>query len=195
MCASVLRVVLTLSATVCLITGLIVIASAGLPLRAAYTGYVAPDARIVAPEIGAYAPPFELADTEGQPVRLDDLHGSPVVINFWATWCEPCRVEMPVLQRLFEQHQQDGLRILAINLGEPAVVVRAWMGDMDLSFDAALDARGEVSGLYRLRGQPSTYVVSPEGIITHIFYGPVSAETLENALAPLLANQRQTRNG
>lgn len=188
--ASGLRAVLALGAAVCFVTGLIVIASAGLPLRAAYTGYVAPDARIVAPEIGAYAPPFALSDTDGQPVRLDDRRGSPVIVNFWATWCEPCRLEMPALQHLFEQHQQDGLRILAINLGEPASVVRAWMRDMGLTFDVALDAHGEVSRIYRLRGQPSTYVVSPQGIITHIFYGPVSAETLENALAPLLENPR-----
>jgi peroxiredoxin len=79
------------------------------------------------------------------------------------------------------------LRIVAVNLGESPEVVQTWVVSFGLTFDVVLDSRQEIAALYYLRGQPSTYVVSPSGIITHIFYGPVNFNTLRNAISPYLA--------
>lgn len=136
----------------------------------------------IAPEINAIAPPFERSDINGQIISLSDLHGAPVIINFWATWCEPCRVEMPILQTLYEARKAEGLRILAVNLGESENIIRDWQTAMGLTYDMLVDERQSAAALYRLRGQPSTYVVSPNGIITHIFYGPASESALTTAL-------------
>ena len=154
----------------------------GLPQRAAFTGQIIPGQRPIAPELNALAPDFERPDVNGNPIRLSDLRGAPVVVNFWATWCGPCIVEMPILQSIFEARQDTGLRILAVNLGESASVVRAWGEAQGLTYDLLLDEQQQVAALYYLRGQPSTYVISREGVITAIFFGPISESGLLAAL-------------
>lgn len=161
---------------------MIVALNVGLPTRAAYTGQVIPGQIPVAPEINAVAPPFELLNMDGERVRLTDLRGNPVIINFWATWCEPCLVEMPILQSLYEKSRANGLRVLAVNMGEPPDLLQEWRSDLGITYDILIDERQTVAALYVLRGQPSTYVVSPNGIITHIFYGPASEDALRAAL-------------
>jgi peroxiredoxin len=174
-----------IGAGICLAFALALLATAGLPERAAYSGQIT-DAGVFAPEIAALAPPFSAASTKGERVNLLALRGAPVIINFWATWCEPCAVEMPELQALYEARQSEGLRVLAINLGEPAATIEAWSQSYDLTFDLLLDPQGEIAASYRLRGQPSTYVVAPDGTVTAIFYGPTNVAQLDAALAPLL---------
>jgi len=180
------RAILLLSAAAMVITALGLVIQAGLPERATYSGRILPGELPVAPELNALAPSFRLPTLDGT-VNLLELRGKPVVINFWATWCEPCQVEMSDLQAVYESYREDGLRVLAINLGEPVEAVRGWAQTMNLTFDLALDKEQSVAALYRLRGQPSTYVVSPQGIITHIFYGPTTVEALENALTPYIS--------
>ncbi len=175
-----------LAAAACLTSAVILTVAAGLPDRASYTGIIQPDGVIIAPEIGAAAPPFQTTTAAGTSFDLTDLRGAPVIINFWATWCEPCRVEMPALQAVYRRHQDDGLRVLAVNLREPPEMVLAWGANLGLTFDLLLDRYGQIAASYHLRGQPSTYVLSPSGTITHIFYGPTDETTLEAALAPLL---------
>lgn len=89
---------------------------------------------------------------------------------------------MPILQNLYEARKDEGLRILAINLGESADKIRDWQTTMGLTYDMLVDERQSVAALYHLRGQPSTYVVSPNGIIANIFYGPTSESMLTAAL-------------
>lgn len=165
---------------------LAVLAAAGLPLRADYSGAAPPGQAQTAPEINACAPQFDLPRADGTRLRLADAAGAPVIINFWATWCAPCRAEMPALQRFYEAHQGAGLRVLAINTGESAAAVRAWRAEFGLTFDLLLDERQQTAASYRLRGQPSTYIVAPDGRIAHIFYGPVFENDLAAALAPYL---------
>lgn len=167
---------------VALISGAIaLVVLAGLPDRAARSG------NSVAPEIGALAPLFASTTITGERIDLADLHGKPVIINFWATWCQPCLVEMPELEMLYQQHHQGGLHILAINLGEAPEVIEEWDRAMGLSFDLVLDEDGHIAALYRLRGQPSTYLITPEGTIDDIFYGPTTQDPLRAALAPYLS--------
>jgi peroxiredoxin len=176
------RALLLLGALVAFVAALVLLITAGLPNRAEFTGQLILGQLPVAPEINAIAPPFEQLDDNDQIIRLSDLRGAPVIINFWATWCEPCRVEMPILETLYQARKADGLRVLAVNLGESPEIIRDWRATMGLTYDMLVDERQSVAALYHLRGQPSTYVVSPNGIITHIFYGPASESALTAAL-------------
>jgi peroxiredoxin len=163
----------------------VILIQAGLPDRARFASAVIEGGRVVAPEIGALAPPFELTTLTGR-LTLSDLRGSLLILNFWATWCEPCVVEMPYLQGFYDQFQERGLRLVAVNLGEKRAVVEDWVQQNDLHMDIALDPDGAVATAYRLRGQPSTFVIAPTGEITSIFYGPVASGQLEAAVAPFL---------
>jgi peroxiredoxin len=181
------RSALLIGAVACWVTAFLIVVQTGLPERADYTGYLEAGQR-VAPELNAIAPPFTLPALAGDNVRLADLRGRVVIINFWATWCEPCEFEIPELQAVYQRYKARGLRLLAVNLGESRPAVQQWVDTLGLTFDVLLDERQQVAAQYQLRGQPSTYIISPEGMITQIIYGPVSRETLEAAIAPFLTN-------
>jgi peroxiredoxin len=183
--ANLYRIGLLIGAAFAFAAALVLIMLTGLPERADFTGQAIPGQLPIAPEINAIAPNFERSTPNGEVLRLSDFRGAPVIINFWATWCEPCRVEMPILQALYDARKSDGLRILAVNLGESANVIRDWQTRMGLTYDMLVDEQQSVAALYHLRGQPSTYIVSPNGIITHIFYGPASESVLVAALGTL----------
>lgn len=178
------RVTLLSVAVACTSAALILLAQIGLPARAEYTGYVTSNGERFAPEINAYAPPFELQELDGMLLSIQSLRGFPVLINFWATWCEPCKIEMPSLQAIYNTYKDRGLKIVAVNLGDPPEAARKWVKQMQLEFDVVMDSTGAVSSLYQLRGQPSTYVVSPGGTIAQIFFGPTTEAVLDAALAP-----------
>lgn len=177
------RASLLLAASLCFVIAFALVIQSGLPQRASYSGVIT-DENTFAPEIDALAPPFTATNIDGETVNLLELRGSPVVINFWATWCGPCAAEMPELQAFYEAHRQDGLRLLGVNLGESPEQILSWVEQYGLTFDLLLDPQGEIANLYRLRGQPSTYVISPDGIITTIFYGPTTFSQLEMSLPP-----------
>lgn len=181
------RLILGALATLSLLAAVIVVIAAGLPERADFTGVaVAPGTPAIAPELNAFAPPITGTTFDGQPFDLTDLRGDPVVINFWATWCAPCRAEIPELQTLYATYAADGLHIVGVNLGEDDAAIQSWVDGFGMGFTIVPDRERRVETRYRLRGQPSSYVVAPSGIITHIFFGPVDAATLENAIAPYL---------
>jgi peroxiredoxin len=181
------RTALRLGAVASLTTALLLVVYAGLPERAAYTGLLFPGERPIAPELNAIAPPFERPLLGGDTITLLELRGNPVIINLWATWCGPCRLEMPVLQAIYDEYQTQGLHVLAVNLGEPEDVVRDWVEEMDLTFDIVLDAQREIETLYQLRGAPSTYIVAPSGVISQIFYGPTAESQLRDAVEPYIS--------
>lgn len=177
------RALLLLAALFCFVTALALVIQSGLPQRASYSGVIT-GGDTFAPEIGALAPPFIATNIDGEVVDLLELRGSPVIVNFWATWCGPCAAEMPDLQAFYEARQQDGLRLLGVNLGEGTEPILEWVEQYGLTFDLLLDLDGEIAALYRLRGQPSTYIISPDGIITNVFYGPITFQQLEMSLPP-----------
>ena len=182
------RGLLMLLAAGCLSAAAFIVAQAGLPERAAFTGSIFAAGTGYAPEIAAPAPLFTARTLDGGVFRLAALRGSPVVLNFWATWCGPCRFELPELQALYAALQPRGLRIVAVNLGERPEAARAWVEALDLTFDIVLDEQRATAARYHLRGQPSTFIISPDGVITAIFYGPASADALRAALAAHLTD-------
>lgn len=177
------RAFLWAGAVACCAAALALVFAAGLPERATYSGQILSNGQVVAPEIGAIAPPWNAPTLDGF-VDLNGLRDTPLVINFWATWCVPCRVEMPELEALHAAHP--AVRVLAVNLGESRNLIVDWVTQFGLTFDIVLDANQSIASLYRLRGQPSTYVVSPGGVITSIFYGPTTRQALEAELEPFL---------
>lgn len=105
------------------------------------------------------APAFELRDLAGRVVRLDDFRGRVVVLNFWATWCEPCREEMPAMMRLARDLGDRGLTVVAVNVKEGRAAVEGFVRELGLTVPVLLDSSGEVGDRYRLQALPTTYFI------------------------------------
>ncbi|MFZ0546964.1 MAG: TlpA disulfide reductase family protein, partial [Candidatus Promineifilaceae bacterium] len=140
-------------------------------------------------DVGDKALNFTLADLDGTPVSLNDFRGQPVIINFWASWCAPCRIEMPELQKAYETYQDDGLVILALNEDEPVDVARDYfVGEMGLTFTALLDDNSAIAtALGNFGTLPTTFFVDPEGTITVIHRGPMTFGQIEDYLAETIS--------
>ena len=125
-------------------------------------------AQVLSPvEQQVMAPDFELADTEGRMHRLSDYRGKTVIINFWTTWCPPCREEIPSMNRAWNALQQEDVVILAINMGEDEDTIFIFTADYPADFPLLLDREGEVIARWPVKGLPTTYVVAPDGRIAY----------------------------
>jgi peroxiredoxin len=113
------------------------------------------------------APNFVLADIDGNRYRLSDYRGQVVIINFWATWCPPCRAEMPSMQRAWEQLEKEGILMLGINVGEDEDTIFQFTANYPVEFPLLMDLDSRVINQWPVRGLPTTFVVSPEGKITY----------------------------
>jgi peroxiredoxin len=120
---------------------------------------------------GGATPALELADIEGSVHRLADYRGKAVLVNFWATWCEPCREEMPSIERLRAAMQGKPFVVLAVNVGESARVARDFAASMNLGFPLLLDRDTRASKLWGARILPASFVVGPDGRIRYSFLG------------------------
>lgn len=139
-------------------------------------------------EVGAAAPNFSTTDLDGNPVVLNELQGQPIILNFWATWCAPCRIEMPELEATYQEYQDDGLVIVAVNRQETVDEIRPYFYDeMELSFTPVLDENGLVANLYSVLVMPTTYFINPEGDITAIHRGPLTQSQIQEYLALTLS--------
>lgn len=128
-----------------------------------------------APRPGFAAPDFELPTLDGGTVRLSDLRGHPVVINFWATWCPPCRAEMPAIIREYKRYKDRGLVVLAVNQAEDPAKVAAFRDQFGMPFPILLDKRMKVSAQYEIRFLPTTFFVAADGTITDMVTGGMNA--------------------
>jgi peroxiredoxin len=135
-----------------------------------------------APEVGSPAPDFQLDTLSGDAVRLSEFRGKPVLLNFWATWCGPCRLEMPAIESRFEEHKSD-LVVMGINFDEPASDVQTYVKELGLTFTILLDPGGEVQKLYRIRGYPSTYIVDAGGVVRIQHIGVMTQDQLDGYLS------------
>lgn len=108
---------------------------------------------------------FTLKDIQGRPVSLKDFRGKVVFLNFWATWCPPCRLEMPTMEKLHKEFGSQGLVILAVNYREGPEEIKAFSKQHALTFTALLDLKGDVFGLYQAWSLPTTYLINRSGAI------------------------------
>lgn len=136
--------------------------------------------------VGAQAPDFVLWDLQGNEVSLNRLRGHPVVLNFWATWCPPCREEMPELAAAYEAYKDRGVLFVGINFLEDADRVKPYVEWMEIPFPVALDVTGEVVTRYQVRALPSTFFLDQEGTIVRRHTGPLTRALLDQYLAELL---------
>jgi peroxiredoxin len=113
------------------------------------------------------APDFSLVDMDGEVYRLSDLRGRVVIVNFWATWCPPCREEMPSMQRAWEQLEAEGIVMLGINVGEDEDTIFEFTANYPVDFPLLLDRDSKIIGQWPVRGLPTTYVVDPDGRLVY----------------------------
>jgi len=122
-------------------------------------------------QIGKLAPDFALLDLSGQPVSLSSLTGKPVLVNFWAIWCPPCRYEMPFIQEIHDERSESGLAVLAINVGESRSTVSEFIQENNYFFPVLLDTDQRVALEYGIRTFPTTIFIDKDGIIQNIKIG------------------------
>jgi len=126
---------------------------------------VQPTLPTIAAPFSAYN--FNVKDIDGTQYRLSDYRGKVVVLNFWATWCPPCREEMPSMNRAHKKLSNDDVVILAINVGENEDTIFEFTGNYPVDFPLLMDQGGDVIKRYPVMGLPTTYIISPEGMVTH----------------------------
>ncbi|MBI4214001.1 MAG: redoxin domain-containing protein [Chloroflexi bacterium] len=132
--------------------------------------------------IGRLAPAFELRSPDGTPVRLAEYRGKTVLLNFWASWCVPCREEMPELEAVYRSQQARDLVVIGINSGEPASVALAFARDLGITFPIALDQDGLLTVSYQVLGLPVTYLVDRDGVLRDRFGGSMTRSEMETRL-------------
>ncbi len=144
---------------------------------------------IPSPREGFLAPDFTLESLSGDQISLSDMRGKVVVLNLWASWCPPCRAEMPALQRVYQENQERGLEVLAVNMTaqDSLADVEAFVQEFNLTFPVLLDTGGEVGNAYLMRALPTTFFIDREGVIQRVIVGgPMSEITLQSTVEQLL---------
>ncbi len=151
------------------------------------TGGRSPAQSVTVARQGSPLGDFALQDLEGNTVKLSDYAGHPVLINSWATWCPPCRAEMPDLQAYYQAHQDEGFIILALNAGEAKGTAANFAAGMGLSFPVLLDPGTNVLNAMGIRNFPTSILVGRDGIVKTVHIGLFTPEALEQEITPYLA--------
>ncbi|MGM0776508.1 TlpA disulfide reductase family protein [Cytobacillus firmus] len=139
-------------------------------------------------EKGSLAPDFELTDMEGNPVKLSDFRGKAVLLNFWASWCPPCRAEMPHMEKLYKKYKDKKFDILAVNLtnteknnGDAEKFVK----ELGLTFKIPMDVKGTVGADYNIMAYPTSYFIDSDGVIREKVLGALNEEYMEKEIKKL----------
>lgn len=145
----------------------------------------ASSARVRAARVGAAISDFALTDIHGVTHHVSDYRGQVLIINGWATWCPPCRAEMPDLHAFYLAHKAEGLQLLAVNSGEDTATVQSFISAQQFTFPALLDPDRVLDRL-GVSGLPTTIVVGRDGVVKYIHTGMITPEILQAKVAPLL---------
>jgi len=132
---------------------------------------LAPTVAAPAAAIPGPAPGFSLPARAGGEVALDGLKGQVVLVNFWATWCGPCRREMPLLEQIYQRYKGLGFTLLAVNVEEDSAGAEHWLKDTPVSFPVLFDRANQVSKLYQVTAMPSTVIIDRRGQVRFVHYG------------------------
>ena len=142
-----------------------------------------PGAKLSSLREGAEAPDFELTTLDGETVKLSDYRGKKVIVNFWATWCPPCKAEMPHMQNFYEEYKDNDIEILAVNLtnmdkGHDAI--DAFVKEYGLTFPIPLDEEGDAGTTYQAYTIPTSYILDEKGVITKKIVGPMDENMMKD---------------
>lgn len=132
---------------------------------------------------GEQAPDFELTTLAGKPIRLSELQGKKVILNFWATWCPPCKAEMPHMQNFYEDYAEtENVEIVAVNLtsGDREASVEEFVKDYGLTFPIPMDVEGEVGQKFQAVTIPTSYIIDTNGLIQHKIVGPMDETMIQD---------------
>jgi peroxiredoxin len=137
-------------------------------------------------KVGKEAPNFSLEQLNGPAITLSDLRGKGVVLNFWGTWCEPCKSEMPALQKQYELNKDKGLVIIGVNIGQAPATVDPFVKQLGVRFPILLDSQSQITKLYRIGPIPTTFFIDPEGVVQEIFVGELNEAMIADKVAKIL---------
>jgi len=155
--------------------------SVGTPAGSPEAGLGALDGR--APVVGEPAPDFALRTVDGRIVKLSDLRGKVVWINFWATWCAPCKQELPEIERIYNDKRDQGLEVLEVNWQEPTATAKAYFDERKLPMPILLDTNSSVFNQYRLQGLPDHFFIGRDGNVAALYFGQLTADRMREKLA------------
>jgi cytochrome c biogenesis protein CcmG/thiol:disulfide interchange protein DsbE len=150
------------------------------------TGLGRDPAVVASPLVGRAAPAFKLAGLDGPAVRMSDLRGQVVVVNFWASWCVECRTEQNALNTTWSRFRDSGVTVLGVNFQDTTSEARNYVGSLGISYPVVQDTESSTALAYGLRGVPETFVVDKAGRIADRVIGPVSAQRLADRINTLL---------
>jgi peroxiredoxin len=142
---------------------------------------------VVPVEVSFAAPELSLQNIEGQIESLADYRGDVVLVNNWATWCPPCKAEMPTLAAYYNEHASEGFTIIAIEAGDPVEGVAQFVESYDLKFPVWLDPDGAATRAFGNGTLPNSYVIDRSGTVRYAWTGEISKAMLEKYVTPLLA--------
>lgn len=132
---------------------------------------------------------FKLAQLNGEPIELKQLKGKAVLVNFWGSWCEPCKNEMPAMQEAYNHYKKDKFEIVAINVQESDIAVKNFTKSYDLSFPIALDKQGEVYRSWEIYNLPTSVFINPNGTIERTYEGEMKMRQLDQWIRDILPNK------
>lgn len=125
--------------------------------------------------VGSKPAPFTLRTFEGQEINTADLIGQVVVINFWASWCEPCKQEAAELEQAYQQYKDQGVAFLGVNYVDTEPEARAYLAEFGITYPNGPDLGTRISQAFRIRGVPETYILGPDGILAEVKIGPYTS--------------------
>ena len=166
----------------------------GLTVRAADASPATPNPRGLSVGLRAanLAPNFEFSAFDGRRISLSEFRGRPVFLNFWASWCGPCRAEMPNMQTMLDVYGLDGLVIIGVNVGEALTPAQAFIDRLEVDFTAfAYDPTQEIVRLYGVQGLPVSYFIDAEGVISRVIAGQLSYEVMEDSVLEILGGPEE----
>lgn len=137
------------------------------------------------PAVGTLAPDFTLETLDSEVITLSELRGNVVLINFWASWCVPCKEEAPALEALWRQYKDQDVVFLGIDWADPENLAREYLEGFDITFPNGRDLGEKIGDLYKISGVPETYLVDQNGVIDRFYMGPINFNDLRARLAAL----------
>lgn len=140
-------------------------------------------------QVGDEAPDFTLVDLDGESHRLSDYKGQGVFLNFWGTWCAPCKKEMPAMGRQYSIYKDQGVQILAVNIAESDLKVRSFAEQYGMIFPTLIDTTKSVMEAYNIKPLPTTLLINPEGKIEKIITGEMSEANIKNYMEMIIPNE------